>query len=291
VVKGIILAGGLGTRLYPLTAVVCKQLLPVYDKPMVYYPLSTLMLAGIRDILIISTPRDLPQFQALLGGGEHLGLHLSYAEQAEPRGLADAFIVGRDFVGDDRVCLILGDNIFFGHDLPRLLREAGSEVGGATIFAYHVADPQRFGVVEFDRALRVISIEEKPARPKSSYVAVGLCFYDADVCDIAASLEPSARGEIEITDVNRTYLERRSLSVKLMGRGFAWLDTGTHASLAEATLFVKTMEERQGLKIACVEEIAYRMGYIDAAQLERLAMPYMKSGYGEYLVGVLERPT
>jgi glucose-1-phosphate thymidylyltransferase len=288
-VKGIILAGGHGTRLYPVTSVLCKQLLPVYDKPMVYYPLSTLMLAGIRDILVISTPTDLPRFRELFGSGEQLGLHLSYAEQAQPRGLAEAFIIGRQFIGNDQVCLILGDNIFFGHDLPRMLQEAGRQETGATIFAYYVMDPERYGVIEFDKSHRVVSIEEKPVSPKSNYAAVGLYFYDNSVCEIAASMKPSARGEIEITDVNKRYLQRGSLSVKLLGRGFAWLDTGTHASLVDATLFVKTIEDRQGLKIACVEEIAYRMGYIDAAQLERLAQPLIKSGYGQYLLDVLKR--
>jgi len=288
-VKGIILAGGHGTRLYPVTSVICKQLLPVYDKPMVYYPLSTLMLAGIREILIISTPQDLPRFRDLFGSGEQLGLRLSYAEQAEPRGLAEAFIIGRQFIGDDQVCLILGDNIFFGHDLPRMLQEAVQQKEGATIFAYYVVDPQRYGVIEFDKSHRVVSIEEKPQRPKSSYAAVGLYFYDRDVCEIAAALKPSPRGEIEITDLNRRYLERGRLSVKLMGRGVAWLDTGTHASLVDATLFVKTIEDRQGLKIACVEEIAYSMGYIDAAQLERLTQPPTKSGSGQYLLDVLKR--
>lgn len=286
--KGIVLAGGAGTRLYPATLPVCKQLLPVYDKPMIYYPLSALMLAGITDVLIISTPQDTPRFEQLFGDGSQLGLSVQYAVQEAPRGLADAFIVGRSFVGQDSVSLILGDNIFFGHDFARLVQRASRVTSGATVFGYQVSDPQRYGVVEFDADGRVLSIEEKPEHPKSNYAVVGLYFYDNSVLDIAASLQPSARGEIEITDVNRVYLERGDLNVQLMGRGFAWLDTGTHASLAEATNFVKAIEDRQGLKIACLEEIAFRMGYIGASQLQSLAAAYEKSGYGLYLRRVLE---
>ncbi len=285
--KGIVLAGGSGTRLYPVTQVVCKQLLPIYDKPMVYYPLSTLMLAGIREILFISTPTDLPRFQALFGDGSQLGLQLSYAVQDRPRGLADAFRVGADFVDGDRVCLVLGDNIFHGHGLSDMLREAAEQKAGATVFGYYVNDPERYGVVEFDDKMRVLSIEEKPAAPKSNYAVVGLYFYDSDVVRLARELKPSARGEIEITDLNRRYLEMGKLHCSLMGRGFAWLDTGTHASLVDATLFIKTIEDRQGLKIACIEEIAYQMGYIGADQLRKLAEPLRKSGYGEYLLRVL----
>ena len=286
--KGIILAGGAGTRLYPITQVVCKQLLPVYDKPMVHYPLSVLMLAGIREILIISTPEDEPRFRDLFGDGGDLGLSFSYAVQDAPRGLADAFRVGRDFVGGDPVCLVLGDNIFYGHGLPEMLQDAASRETGATVFGYYVNDPERYGVVEFDKDRRAISIEEKPIRPKSHYAVVGLYFYDNAVVEIARDLKPSARGELEITDVNRTYLERGRLHVQLMGRGFAWLDTGTHASLVDATQYVKTIEDRQGLKIACIEEIAYRMGYIDRSQLEALAEPLVKSGYGEYLLRIAQ---
>lgn len=286
--KGIILAGGSGTRLYPITQVVCKQLLPIYDKPMIYYPLSTLMLAGIRDILIISTPTDLPKIQDLLGSGDKLGLKFTYKVQEEPRGLADAFRVGEDFVGKERVCLILGDNIFYGHGLPELLKEAVSNKDGATVFGYYVSDPERYGVVEFDKGGRVISIEEKPAKPKSNYAVVGLYFYDNKVVDIAKALKPSARGELEITDLNRVYLENNELRVKLMGRGFAWLDTGTHASMIDAALYVKTVEDRQGLKISSIEEIAYSMGYIDEAKLCAIAEPLRKSGYGEYLLKILE---
>ena len=286
--KGIILAGGAGTRLYPITKVVCKQLLPVYDKPMVHYPLSVLMLAGIRDILVISTPEDEPRFRELLGDGSRLGLSFSYVVQDSPRGLADAFRLGRDFIGSDSVCLVLGDNIFFGHGLPDMLREARSRSQGATIFGYYVRDPERYGVVEFDHDHNAISIEEKPAHPKSNYAVVGLYFYDNDVVRIADELEPSARGELEITDVNRAYLEKHRLHVQLMGRGFAWLDTGTHTSLVDATLFVRTLEERQSLKVSCVEEIAYRMGYIDAEQLRALAGPLCKSGYGDYLLRILD---
>ncbi|MFW5643554.1 MAG: glucose-1-phosphate thymidylyltransferase RfbA [Alkalispirochaeta sp.] len=286
--KGIILAGGSGTRLYPSTIPVCKQLLPVYDKPMIYYPLSTLMLAGIREILVISTPVDLPRFEQLLGPGDELGIRISYTVQTEPRGLADAFIVGREFVGDDSVCLILGDNVFFGHGFADLVQEASGIRSGATVFGYHVSDPERYGVVDFDAKGRVISIEEKPSKPKSNYAVVGLYFYDNDVLDIAANIAPSARGEIEITDVNREYLKRGDLDVKLMGRGYAWLDTGTHESMVEATNFVKAIEDRQGLKIGCIEEVAYRMGFIGAKKLEDLAKRYEKSGYGAYLRRILE---
>ena len=287
--KGIILAGGAGTRLYPVTKVVCKQLLPVYDKPMVYYPLSTLMMAGIRDILIISTPQDLPRFEDLFGDGSRLGLRFSYKVQEAPNGLAEAFIIGEDFIGDDNVCLVLGDNIFFGHNLPGMLKRACQRKEGATIFGYYVRDPERYGVVEFDGSGKVLSIEEKPKEPKSNYAVVGLYFYDNEVIEISKGIKPSWRGELEITDVNKAYLEKGKLNVELMGRGYAWLDTGTHESLADATQFVKTIEERQGLKIACIEEIAYRMGFIDAEQLRRLAEPLRKSGYGEYLLRILEQ--
>lgn len=286
--KGIILAGGSGTRLYPVTQVVCKQLLPVYDKPMIYYPLATLMLAGIRDILIISTPDDLPKFSQLLGDGSNLGITLSYTVQTAPRGLADAFIVGRDFIGDDRVCLILGDNIFYGHSMPEMMRDAASNEEGATVFGYYVNDPERYGVVEFDKNGRALSIEEKPKQPKSNYAVVGLYFYDNDVVQIAASLKPSPRGELEITDVNNIYLKNGKLRVKLMGRGYAWLDTGTQDSMIDAALYVKTIQDRQGLKISSIEEIAYKMGYIDAVQLRKIAEPLCKSGYGNYLLKMLE---
>ncbi len=285
--KGIILAGGAGTRLYPITNVVCKQLLPVYDKPMIYYPLSTLMLAGIRDILIISTPEDTPKFKDLLGDGSRYGLSFSYAVQDAPNGLAEAFIIGEDFVGDDTVSLILGDNIFYGHNLFDLVREASQLKEGAIVFGYYVSDPQRYGVVEFDENMRAVSIEEKPEKPKSNYAVVGLYFYDNEVIDIAKSINPSGRGELEITDVNKSYLRKGTLTVQLMGRGYAWLDTGTHNSLVDATQFIKTIEDRQGLKIACIEEVAYRMGYIDAKQLERIAQPLIKSRYGEYLLNLL----
>ncbi|HHD82475.1 MAG TPA: glucose-1-phosphate thymidylyltransferase [Bacteroidetes bacterium] len=287
--KGIILAGGSGTRLYPITEVVCKQLLPVYDKPMIYYPLSTLMLAGIRDILIISTTQDLPRFEQLFGDGSQLGLSFSYKVQNAPNGLAEAFIIGEEFIGNDNVCLVLGDNIFYGHNLPLILRRATERKEGATIFGYYVKDPERYGVVEFDKSGNVISIEEKPKHPKSNFAVVGLYFYDNEVVEIAKKIKPSWRGELEITDVNNEYLKNGKLHVELMGRGYAWLDTGTHQSLSDATQFIKTIEDRQGLKIACIEEIAYRMGYISTEQLIKLAEPLKKSGYGDYLLNILKQ--
>lgn len=285
--KGIILAGGAGTRLYPVTTTVSKQLLPVYDKPMIYYPLSTLMLAGLRQILVISTPEDLPRFRALLGDGSQWGLELEYVAQASPDGLAQAFILGRGFLGDAPATLILGDNIYYGNDLAARL-QAASGAASATVFAYHVNDPERYGVVEFDAAWRPESVEEKPLRPKSHYAITGLYFYDNEVCDIAASLRPSQRGELEITDINRHYLAQGRLKVELLGRGTAWLDTGTHDSLLDAGQFVAAIQKRQGLKIACPEEIAWRMGYIDSAQLQRLAEPLARSGYGDYLLRIMQ---
>jgi glucose-1-phosphate thymidylyltransferase len=285
--KGIILAGGSGTRLHPATLAISKQLLPVYDKPMVYYPLSTLMLAGMRDVLVISTPQDTPRFQSLLGDGSAWGMNLSYCVQPSPDGLAQAFILGRQFVGGGPSALVLGDNIYYGHDFASLLSRANSRTSGSTVFAYHVHDPERYGVVEFDAQRRALSIEEKPKAPKSNYAVTGLYFYDEQVCDIAASIKPSARGELEITAVNAQYLSQGQLNVEIMGRGYAWLDTGTHDSLMEAGQFIATLEKRQGLKVACPEEIAYRAGWIDAAQLEKLAAPMLKNSYGQYLMQVL----
>ncbi|MBW1248158.1 glucose-1-phosphate thymidylyltransferase RfbA [Pseudomonas tolaasii] len=287
--KGLILAGGSGTRLHPATLAISKQLLPVYDKPMIYYPLTTLMLAGIRDILIISTPQDTPRFEQLLGDGSHWGLNITYAVQVSPDGLAQAFIIGKEFIGNDLSALVLGDNLYHGHDFIELLRSAMLRKDGATVFAYHVNDPERYGVVDFDRHGNAISLEEKPLKPKSSYAVTGLYFYDQDVVEIAKGIKPSARGELEITDINRLYMERGKLSVEIMGRGYAWLDTGTHDSLLDASSFIATLEHRQGLKVACPEEIAFRQKWIDAQQLERLAAPLSKSGYGQYLMRLLHQ--
>jgi glucose-1-phosphate thymidylyltransferase len=285
--KGIVLAGGSGTRLYPVTQSICKQLLPVYDKPMIYYPLATMMLAGMRDICIISTPQDTPRLEQLLGDGSKWGLNLQYIVQDKPEGIAQAFTLGADFIGDDDCALVLGDNVYYGHDLADMMQDADNNKEGATVFAYPVSDPERYGVVDFDKDGKALSIEEKPSKPKSRYAITGLYFYDNQVVEFARNLKPSARGELEITDVNQAYLDNGNLNVQVMGRGMAWLDTGTHDSLLDASMFIQTLEQRQGLKVMCPEEIAYRMGYINAEQLEKLAQPLLKSGYGKYLLNII----